>query len=217
MKQVMTNALENPAVQVALGVTETQRTLQGIRANREAFRIALAMVRASVAEDGGGPTLNLSTSFNVTAGPTLFPFLADNQIAKLRRFALRDRPLESLNTDEVAFSLELTAAQRARIADLFNAQAKATMDPKRPSVQALQKAFAKIAADAAKFPAADDEDTTFTVERIDRFTPFIMRMFEAASEATRLAAKEKFPSVGDPMKLLTPLQLRRYRALAGER
>ena len=215
LKSLMTNELSDPKAQTALGITEVQRSLQAVRMAEEITRYGYGMARMTYEEDdkGNAAPFQMTDCF---PGPALFHYLNDAQVAKLRRMALKDDPLSALGTPEVAFALELTAAQRKSVEGLRLRYAKAQADPSRPSVAVVNKALAKIQADVEKVqPAEANESNEDSLKRIDLAQRTMLGLLRAVEASTRLAAKEKTLKAPDALALLTDKQRRRFRELSG--
>ena len=215
LRQLMTNELNSPKVQIALGVTDLQKGLQALRMAKEITKYGYGMARATY-DESGKTEFNPFSTDTIFPGPALFPYLNEIQVARLRRMALKDDPLSALATPEVAFALELTAAQRKAVESLRLRYAKAQADPSRPSVAVVNRALAKIQADVAKVqPAEANESNEDSLKRIDLAQRTMLELLGAVEKAVRLAAKEKEPKAPDALALLNDHQRRRFRELSG--
>ena len=214
LKDAMLAELTSPQVQIAIGVTGTQRNLQETRLAADGMETTLKLMRvAAQAEDEDG-VATFTAFFSATPAKALFPFLAENQVAKLRRLTLAHQPLVALGTDEVAFALTLTAAQRKGLDSLFAQEARDAIDPRRPSVKLLTAAMKDISASMGKV-AEDTDDYSITVEKIDKIRPLFARLFRAIERSVQLRDKEAPVRSHDPLALLNAAQIRRYRELSG--
>jgi hypothetical protein len=211
IKEVMIDDLADPKVQAALGVNSTQIQLQNVRIAQEAMKLAFAMLRNSVSDDRDkGLAANFSLS--TTSGSCLFPFLNEPQVARLRRLAVRDMPLQALGTNEVAYALELTASQQSRIDVIRTDYYMGYLKADRPSVRSLKAALTKIAAASAKMGEPDGDGPT--PEDVDKMQALMLELFKAFERSIRLSAKEKPIPAPNVLRLLTPAQTRRYRELS---
>lgn len=217
LTDVMISELEDPKVQIKIGVTSTQRQLQSLRLGEMALKLGFEMMKGAVSqsddENDKSGMAAFSSVFSGSSAKALYPFLAENQISKLRRRTIKDYPLQALMTKELAFTLELTAKQKSQIDALYVKATKDAVNPNRPSIKAMQAAFKEMATEAAKFSDADSD--TVTPERIDKMQPIMFKLFRNIERATVLAAKEKYLSGPDPLKLLTVQQRRRFKELSG--
>lgn len=213
LKSAMLSELADPKTQVAIGVTSTQRSLMELRLTERATNMSLDLVRASLSSDTDRGVLSLTATFEGSTAKALYPFLASNQIAKLRRLTLVHQPLAALGTDEVAFALSLTDAQRAHIESIRAKQAQAALDPKRPSVRFLTAAIARLQKASAKLESSEGDDE-MTVEKLDAARPLILALFRDMETTSRLATKEPAIKAPSPLALLTQAQRRRYRELS---
>ena len=213
MKEVMIDALDDPKVQAAVRVTETQRTLATIRLQREVLKFGLDVAARVLKDDLEGGPFGPSPNVSLSPGGLLYPFLAANQLGILRREALRRAPYKALNTDEVAFAVGLSPAQRTRLSAFFVETFRKALKTDRPSVRVVNKALADAAAESKKMETGEDE-SGLTPENLAIARRGVDRLFAAMERATVLAAKEKWPGNPDPLPLLTPAQRARYRALS---
>lgn len=213
LKDAMILELSDPKTQVAIAVTSGQRDLMAMRLTRESAMKGLDLVRAALQSDGDASALAFSVTFNVSPVMALYPYLASNQVAKLRRLTLAHQPLQALGTEEVAFALSLTDGQRKAIEAIRARQAQAALNPNRPSVRFLANAMARVLKEAKK-AEGEDGDNTVSVESIDQMRPIFDRLFRDLETASRLAAKEPAIKTPDPLKLLTSVQRRRYSELS---
>ncbi|GEM_PF-4310222 len=211
IREVMIDDLADPKVQASLGVSSTQTQLQNVRIAQEAMKLGFAMLRNSVSGEDKGLASNFSVG--MTSSGCLFPFLNEPQIAKLRRLALRDEPLQALGTNEVAYALELTAAQRTQIDAIRTRYYAAYLNSDRPSVRNLKAAFTRIAASSAK-AGGGENDSDPTPEDVDRTQALMNEIFKAFERSIRLSASEKPIPAPNVLRLLTPAQARRYRELS---
>lgn len=214
LKGAMLAELSNPKAQIAIGVTDTQRDLQSIRLAATAMETSLDFMRVAVQATEADGVTTFSAFFSTSPATSLYAFLAENRLAKLRRLTLAEMPLSALVTDEVAFALTLTAAQRKGLDALFAREAKEAANPARPSVKLLVAAMKEVGVAIAKL-GDDGGDEAITDEMITKIRPIFARMFRTFERASQLRLKEAPLKHSDPLKLLTAAQVRRYRALAG--
>lgn len=217
LSDVMVSELEDPKVQIAIGVTSTQRHLQSLQLGEMALKLGFEMMKAAVnesddAKDQSG-AIAFSAAFSGSSAKALYPFLAENQLTKLRRHAIKDNPLPALVTKEVSFALELTAKQKADLDALYEKAAKDAVNPSRPSVKAMQAAIKEMGKEIAKLPDSDSDSVT--PERIEKIQPIIFKLFRGIEKATVLGGKEKYLNSPDPLKLLTAQQRRRLKEMSG--
>lgn len=213
LKDAMVTELADPKVQVEIGVTSTQRYMMELRLSEDSLKSSLDLVKAYMKADDASGLLAVNTTFASSTSKALYPYLTMGQTAKLRRLVLAHDPLTSLGTEEVAFALTLTEAQRKSIEAIRAAHAKRLADPNRPSLRYLATAIAGLAKESAKVQEGfSGEDPT--PEAIDAMRPLLTKMFRILEQTARLADKEPAVKTADPLALLTPAQRRRYRELS---
>ncbi len=213
LKDAMVVELGDPKTQVAIGVTPTQRYMMEVRLAENSVGTSLDLVKAALQANDAQGAMAFSTTFTSTPAKALYPYLAANQLAKLRRLTLVHQPLVALGTEEVAFALTLTEAQRAKIEAIRAAQAKAAADPNRPSIRFLTAAMTELAKEAAKV-GEESPGGGVSVESVDAMRPYFTKVFRALEAGARLSAKEPVVKTPDPLLLLTPAQRRRYKELS---
>ena len=213
MREVMIDTLDSTQVQTLLHVTGTQRDLAKLRTQRRAVEYGLDMAKDVVLTKAGTGSKGVSFDVVLSPGRSLYPFLAENQLRILRREALRTHPMQAVGTDEVAFALGLSAAERTHLQAFYTNHFRRVLQKDPPSMQVVKKALAEIAASQAR-RSEKEESEGYTVEGIASVRQDVRRLYAAMERATVLAAKEKWPGNPDPLPLLTPAQRARYRALS---
>lgn len=212
IRELMVNVLEDPKIQVKIGVTPLQRQLMDMRLSQNTLKFGLGMAKNAYRgedEPGFNP---MQLPLENTPAKALFRYLADNQIAKLRRLTIADDALAALTTDEVAFAVGLTGAQRKALDAMRLRYLKAMMNASDPAYQAAMQGLGELmaASKAAENAAGDDQDDVARIERLERaFDRFYAHM----ARSIRLDAKAKHPKSPDALAVLTPAQRRRFRDL----
>ena len=213
MKEVMIDALDDVKVQATVRITDTQRSLATIRLQREVLMFGLDVALKAAKNEEDNSPLNIQTGLSLTPGGLLYPFLAANQLAILRREALRKSPYKALNTDEVAFAIGLSPVQRTRLSAFYVQSIRKAIASDHPSMRVVNKALTDLAVECKK-SETDGQEAGLTPENVAEVKRTMNRLYAAMERATILAAKEKWPGNPDPMPLLTPAQRARYRALS---
>lgn len=213
VRDLMVSALDEPSVQVAIGVTSTQRSLRDLRLSRQASDFAVDMMRATVRHNDEAGAAAFSTQLGLDSAKALFPFLAANQVAKLQRLAIARNPAAALGTNEVAFALGLSPIQRARIEALRAAKVKRASALNAPAMRVLNDGLTKAAALNPKTDEKDGEGN-ITVEAVDAMQRGLHVLFDAFERSTRLSDRQPAIAGPSPLAVLTPAQRRRLRGLA---
>lgn len=212
IRELMMETLSDPHVQVGVRVTHAQWQLMNLRLAKATLGFGLKAAKQAF-EAADGKELNLlGDSFDNTSGRALFPFLAENQIAKLRGLTLRKDPLGALETDEVAFAVGLTSAQRKALDAMRVRVMRAALNPKKPAYRAAMAGFAELIALSKRNEDAPPSDDSEAAARIGRSQKALDRMFAHFERAVRLdpdAMDAKAPAV---LSLLTLNQRRRFRS-----
>jgi hypothetical protein len=215
IRELMIDVLEDPRVQVKLGITSAQRQLMDLRLSQNTLKFGLGMAKnAFKGEDD--PNFNpMQLPLENSPAHALFPFLADNQLAKLRRLTVADDALAALGTDEVAFAVGLTATQRKSLDAMRLRYLKTQMNPNNPAYKAAMAGFGEL---ASLQKDADDTatDSAASIARVERLEKAFDRMFAQFARAIRLDAKSTHTKEPNALSLLTPAQRHRFRDLQSD-
>lgn len=211
IRELMISLLEDPKVQVKLGITSAQRQLMDLRLSQNTLKFGLGLAKNALRSENESGFTSLQLPLENSPAHALFPFLADNQVAKLRRLTIADDALAALNTDEVAFAVGLTAAQRKTLDALRLRHLKAQMNPNSPAYKAAMAGFGELVAmsKSAETDGAEEEG----VARFERLEKAFDRMFAHFMRGIRLDAKTKQPTSPNALATLTSTQRRRFRDL----
>lgn len=214
MKEVMRDDLENPAAELAIGVTPEQLQLRALRLAEGSTRLAFEVLRQSVKENGDSMRPFADPKFLTTPAGALMPLLSDDQLARLRRHALRSEPSNALATDEIAKAVRLTPAQRNAIESDREKGVAAATDPASPAMKAIADTYATIADDYAHFPDPENKEG-ITVRKVDAMQAIVAKLHQASEMYVRLSSKVA-SAEPDPLSRLDADQLRRFHEISDE-
>ncbi|RYG22843.1 hypothetical protein EON82_15895 [bacterium] len=212
IRELMIEVLEDPKVQVKLGITATQRQLMDMRLSQNTLKFGLKLAKAAAQGENGSGLTSLQLPLENSPANALFPYLADHQIAKLRRLTVANDALAALTTDEVAFAVGLTAAQRKTFDAMRLRHLRAQMNASNPAYRAAMQGFGELTASSKEsWSEANQEEDG--VARLDRVEKAFDRFYVHIARSIRLDAKAKRPKSPDALATLTPAQRRRFREL----
>jgi hypothetical protein len=212
IRELMIETLEDPKVQVKIGITDAQRQLMGMRLSQNTLKFGLGLAKSALKSEDEGGFKSLQLPPENSPAHALFPYLTDNQLAKLRRLTIADDALAALTTDEVAFAVGLTGAQRKALDAMRLRHMKAEMNASNPSYRAAMQGFQELMASSKEAwnEANQEEDG---VARLDRVEKAFDRFYVHIARSIRLDTKAKRPASPNALAILTPIQRRRFRDL----
>jgi hypothetical protein len=199
----------------------TEIHITGAQTQRLLARQLTALMRAAMDFEAGrqkveneGGTGNVNLSWNFTESSDRLPALhlrdlAEAQKIRLRQIAIQDCPLAALQTDDVAFALQLTPEQRQRLRATYDEAGAAMAKIARQRFAFVQKAIDDA---AAKTGAADEDVTKAALAAIPKCEDAFVATGCLTIPTVRGSRTENEHALG----VLTNEQRRRLRKLEGK-
>lgn len=208
--------LADPYVLTAIGVKRSQIAMMPVRGKVSEILKMIStsqIAQADESEDRGPLTTEFAKIKNLQSGLKLSD-LDSKQKKSLRTIALKDRPLDSLQTNEVVFALNLTPDQSKRLKTIrgeYWSQVRKVESKYAPSNEASLKALKELEVlKDESIPVATKLNKLNTYcQKIEKW------MGDAYAKAEEPVAKASKAANQKALRVLNSVQAKRYKELQG--
>lgn len=206
--------LTDPYVLTAIGLKRSQIAMMPVRSKVSEIMKMIGttqIAQADESEDRGPLTTEFEKIKNLQAGLKLND-LDSKQKKSLRRIALKDRPLDSLQTSEVGFALNLSPDQLKRLKTIqgeYWSQVRKVESKYAPSNESMLKALKEL-------EVLKDESIPVAT-KLNKLNAYCQKvenwMGIAYAKAEEPVAKSSKAANERALRVLNPVQAKRYKEL----